>query len=592
MKKALYILAIATAVISTSNCSRMDEFGKKTTKHRTYTAEIIGDTRTSLSEDGDVYHVNWNAGDLIAINDGTNTSYYKANEGGKNTSTFTFAHGVDPDGLPVAYYPSTAVNELPAVQEYTAGNIARSPMVGTIEEDHISFKNLCGIVKFNVSTTGKSMSIKTIEISADQPLSGEYVVDNGTAVIGYGNQGITINCTKGFSLSSTPTPLYVALPEGKYTNMTFKVTAANRSTCTVKMKRGQSITVERSKVHEGAIQFNNFKDAPKLPVADLFDILFNADGTAIDISSSCLDVQTVDGTAMTTFYDAALGRYVAHFNHNGSMTISSGFYRADYDDNIADALSNGHSLECLFCLDFTSPGTTEYKMFSAMQSGGTGFLVSKSTANPPLQLTFLPYVGSNYIWTGGDINPEGGHYYHVVGVYDKDEEETRIYIDGEFMNAYEATGAFKNPSAAARWFCVGGDASNTAVCQSGWKGDVAIARAYSKALTDDEVKALYEASYVGRDYSNFFYVQNISFASDITVSVGEEYVISASEIEEGDYICFESVADDKLLECVSNYDSGMLKAVIPAGMTSGTYRIWLCRGEQRYSLGKTILTIL
>lgn len=379
MKKALYLFALAVALVFISSCSRVDEFNKiNQQSHPTYSA-VIGDvTRTALQEDGSVYHVNWAAGDMIAISDGNNTSYYKTQDSGKPTGNFTFASGLDPDGVPTAYYPSTIVNELPAVQTYTPNNIARSPMIGLILEDQITFKNLCGILKLNVSTTGKGVAIKTIEISADQPLCGEYEVDfDGKATITYGEKNLTINCPSGLSLSADPKPLYIALPEGTYTNMTFKVTATNRSTCTAKQKKGQPITIERSKVHEGAIQFNNFKDGMKLPVADLFDIMFNQDGTAMDVSASALDVQLFDGPALVTIYDDLLGRYVAHFNHNGSLNLYNGYYRADYTDGITAALPETHSLECLFCSDITSEGGTEYKMFSTMQSGGTGFLVSK-----------------------------------------------------------------------------------------------------------------------------------------------------------------------------------------------------------------------
>jgi len=589
MKKAFSLLAIASAIFFTSCCNRTDDFSRQ--NKRTYTAEIIDGTRSTIAEDGDVYRTTWVKGDKIAITDGETTSIYKTQDGGKSKANFSFWGGVDPEGMPVAYYPSTITKEIPTVQSYTKDNIF-IPMVGEIVDDHIVFKNLCGMMKLNVSCD-KGVAVRRMEISADQPLCGEYYVENGTAIIDDEEGILTIEFDEGLAVSSTPTPVYISLPENTYTGLIFKVTLANRSTCTVSLKRGNSIKIERSKVHEGAIVLKNFKDAPKAPVADLFDIMFNPDGTAQDVSSSGLEIQTIDANSMCSFYDARLGRWVAHFNHAGAISIYSGFYRADYGDEFTTALGESHTLECLISSDILSEGGTEYKMFSTMQSGGTGFLISKTSAATPLQLTFLPYVGSNYVWAGSEVNPEPGRYYHLVGIYDKKNELVSVYLDGELVGEYDAVGDFKPASAAARWICVGGDSSNTAVMQNGWKGVVAIARAYSAALTEDQVKALYQASHVGHDYSNFFAYKSISFSATEPFSAGDEFTVFADGIEPGDFICFEAQTEEnKLITCTTTYDIGTLKAIIPAGLTSGIYRIWACRDEQKYALGKAELTIL
>lgn len=590
MKRTVSLLAIATAIFLSSGCSKMDEFRRlSTAKHPTYTAVFADATRSELTEDGDLYHPVWTAGDRIAITDGYTTSYYKTNVTGRDAADFTFASGVDPEYVPTAFFPSTIVNKIPSVQKYVPGKIF-IPMIGEIMDNKITFKNLCGMMKLNISAES-SVSIRRIEISADQPICGEYYVEDGTAVVDDEEGILTIEFDEGLKVGTTATPVFISLPENTYTGLTFKAfTTGNSKFCKVGLKRGKSIRIERSMVHEGAITLKDFEKV-NTPVADLFDIIFSPDGTAFDASSNALDVQTFDAPSMCTVYDARLGRWVAQFNHSGALTLNSGYYRADYDENTVNALAEGHTLECLCCMDIETEGNTEYKMFSTMQSGGTGFLVSKSNAETPMQLTFLPHVGGAYVWAGSEVMPVPGRYYHIVGVFDKNNEIASVYINGELVGEYDAIGDFKAATSGSTWFCVGGDASAT-TAQNGWKGCVAIARAYSSALTEDQVKALYNASYAGHDYSNFFAYTGISFTDDETYPAGGEFTLSASGIEEGDYICFEPVEDeDNLIECVTVYSYGTLTATLPAGLTTGQYRIWACRDEQKYLVGKVKMTI-
>lgn len=181
---------------------------------------------------------------------------------------------------------------------------------------------------------------------------------------------------------------------------------------------------------------------PLLPTADLLDVVFRNDGSAMDNSPSATPVRALEGTAMMTYYNDLYSRYAAHFNHTPGTSVNEGFYKADYSANkqFQDALADGHTLEALFKLDEKSDGSAELKMFSSMSSGGTGFLISK--ADRGTELTFLPNVSttgkSSWVWTKSGINPEAGRYYHVVGVWNKQEAKTYIYVDGELKGTMDA----------------------------------------------------------------------------------------------------------------------------------------------------------
>ena len=138
---------------------------------------------------------------------------------------------------------------------------------------------------------------------------------------------------------------------------------------------------------------------------------------------------------------------------------------------------------------------TETKPFSAMQGGGTGFLVTTINSSRQNELCFLPNVSttgaSTWRWTTSGIVPRSGIYYHVIGVWNKEEGKAYIYVDGELKNTIDAPGDFRFAASGNNWFCVGGDPNGSSGHQS-WNGDVVIARVYDKPLTQADVTNLWD----------------------------------------------------------------------------------------------------
>ena len=237
------------------------------------------------------------------------------------------------------------------------------------------------------------------------------------------------------------------------------------------------------------------------PVADLLDVVFKEDGTAEDVSPMHNAVERV-GEGISVYYNETLKRYVARFDnpYGGNCT---GYYQTpsyEAEDNaVHNALADGHTLEVLCMADFDGAiPNAEAKPFSAMQAGGTGFLVCKTNAagsGGKNVFTFLPNVttsgNSTWRWTTSDVQPETQVFYHVVGVWNKEEQKTYIYVNGKLSNVIDAPGDMKFASAGCNWFAIGGDPANATSAHGSWKGDVALARAYDKALTEDEAKALW-----------------------------------------------------------------------------------------------------
>lgn len=66
---------------------------------------------------------------------------------------------------------------------------------------------------------------------------------------------------------------------------------------------------------------------PLLPTADLLDVVFRNDGSAMDNSPSATPVRALEGTAMMTYYNDLYSRYAAHFNHTPGTSVNDGSTR-------------------------------------------------------------------------------------------------------------------------------------------------------------------------------------------------------------------------------------------------------------------------
>ena len=237
--------------------------------------------------------------------------------------------------------------------------------------------------------------------------------------------------------------------------------------------------------------------AQDTPVADLLDVQFNDDGTAVDLSASQMEIEFF-GNGTVVSYHPSFSRNMASFGNPWGKTCK-GYYKVDFENNeeFRAALADGHSLEMLVMVSYegTIPNS-EAKPFSAMQSGGTGFLITTTSGTRQNELTFLPNVttnGSNtWRWTTSGVVPRSEFYYHVIGVWNKEEEKSYIYVDGELKNTVDAPGDFRFANSGCNWFCIGGD-SDPNGGQQGWPGDVVLIRAYDKALTTEEATALWDA---------------------------------------------------------------------------------------------------
>jgi hypothetical protein len=243
-----------------------------------------------------------------------------------------------------------------------------------------------------------------------------------------------------------------------------------------------------------------------LAVADMLDIVFEADGTARDVAISTQRVQIdrIKGTdPLDIIYNDEYKRYMlrlapeAGTGRNPNMNQAS-FYQVQYAANMPfrESLANTHSMEIVVMLDedfpLPSSNTAEVKIFVSHGGGGTGIQLTARSANN--EFTFQPHVGGGWRTLRSGVTPERGRYYHVVGVWDKVAGKISIYVDGALKGEMAQTGNFTFPSNQPHWFATGGQQSTSGefpVITSAMKGDLVLVRVHSKALTAEDVAALY-----------------------------------------------------------------------------------------------------
>ena len=226
--------------------------------------------------------------------------------------------------------------------------------------------------------------------------------------------------------------------------------------------------------------------------AELLDVKFNADGTAEDLSAMKMPIKTFAGPTLTMIENETFG-YIAKFDPEtvNQNKITSGFYTVDFTQNISfqNAIADGFSMELYVTAKDYGEKSAPIPM-GCHGGGGVAFIWHDDNNS----WSFEPYIG-NYSACNmpplGEVPEET--WYHVVGVWDGtgNADAIKLYVDGkvEAQRAPASGNSFQFPG--NKWFVIGGDAGAANEADRAYKGQIAITRIYDRALTAEEVKALY-----------------------------------------------------------------------------------------------------
>ena len=264
MSAVLGLVAVAACVKETVPA----EPENQTIASLTFTATTEPATKTSLSgNDEQGYEVNWQNGDQIMVFGADGTSGVFTTESTTTSGSFTFTSGTsgNPDYVGNlnyrAFYPATLPHnnsymslQFPATQQYVAGNVAQAPMYAFSQTTNLDFKNICGIIRLNLSTAQSDVTVSKIILTADQGMSGYFSINNNTAVISGGKSGVTLDCGSGVAIGSEPTPFYMSVPQNDYTNLRIKVVTTDGARQS--KVANKTISVSRSKITPINLSFN------------------------------------------------------------------------------------------------------------------------------------------------------------------------------------------------------------------------------------------------------------------------------------------------------------------------------------------------
>lgn len=110
----------------------------------------------------------------------------------------------------------------------------------------MSFKSLGAVLQIVFNSTSPNTKIRSIHISADEPMSGAFTVDsNGKAVLTGGNGGITLTLGDGVDMGSSSKYFNIAIPAGTYHNVVLTFTQTAYSKCVL---HSSSLTIPHNSV--------------------------------------------------------------------------------------------------------------------------------------------------------------------------------------------------------------------------------------------------------------------------------------------------------------------------------------------------------
>ena len=241
MKRISIALMALAATLAAVSCQKEAGLREQTAGQMTITAvaEQVTTPNLTKAEMAYKYSVLWQENDSICVKDASNAAIFKLVKGaGTTKGTFT---GGTVTGDVKAYYPASLVNGEKLVWPAVQQNNQVAPMFCkkniTTDTEEFNFKSLGAVMQIVLTTPLKGITLKSISIEdGEKTMSGEFTVENDSlAVISATNKaGITLDLGAGEAIGETAKYFNIAVPAGKYEDLTLTFTATDGSKCVMK----------------------------------------------------------------------------------------------------------------------------------------------------------------------------------------------------------------------------------------------------------------------------------------------------------------------------------------------------------------------
>ena len=251
MKKTAIVLAVLTASLFAVSCQKENNPEATGFAPMTINAVSEGIGATTKVEMAYKYDLLWQNNDEILVKNTTKSAVFALN-GGAGTTKGTFSCSASPfmEGDAVeAFYPQSIVDGNNLVWPATLTNNQTVPMYSTktlsaTEEETFNFSSLGSVFQLIFSTESKDVVLQSIELKADEAMSGVFTINNGKAVMPTEGDkpGIKLDLGEtGVALGVAAKKFNIAIPAGEYNNLTIILTAKDGRECEIKAKNAQTI---------------------------------------------------------------------------------------------------------------------------------------------------------------------------------------------------------------------------------------------------------------------------------------------------------------------------------------------------------------
>ncbi len=228
----------------------------------------------------------------------------------------------------------------------------------------------------------------------------------------------------------------------------------------------------------------------------MFDAKFNADGTAENVGTADVTIETLANESFLTTVEKG-GQYVASFTraakHNSK--VADGFYYVNYGDNAdyVSKLEDGYTMEVV-CKVKSYSGDFWSKVFSSSTAGIHHNMVENNNAtwgmygNTPIDNwgTGIGYRPT-FLWSSNILALDT--YYHLVLVWNAESNVFTMYENGKYSHCSYVSPVAANVGTA---LAIGGLPCTDKTVYHPFVGEVAVARVYDETMTHQQAIERYE----------------------------------------------------------------------------------------------------
>ena len=323
MKKTLFAFMALAATFAATSCQSDEELTQQPTgKPMVINAVAEGIGTGTRAEMKYKYDIVWSESDEIYVAGNSKNATFTLT-GGAGTTNGAFACQSSPftSGDEVeAYYPTSLVDNGNLVWPAQQTTSTVVPMysknkIGGSGTENFSFASLGSVLQLNFNSTTAGIVLKSIEVKADEAMSGTFTIENGQAKVSQpegDKPGITLDLGEGVTLGTSAKKFNIAIPAGEYNNLTITFIAKDGKKCIIHATKAQSIeynTVNtlaisgEFKYHVESVGLD--KTTAELKVGKNTTLVatvlpVNAADKTVSWSSDNSDVATVDATGKVT----------------------------------------------------------------------------------------------------------------------------------------------------------------------------------------------------------------------------------------------------------------------------------------------------